>query len=160
MCSNPDIKKKKKLRLYTSARQKSTKIRQTLCTYLMIGLVFMKSVEIKQNKILLTVPLKQYAWQAAWCHNQVNDLDTGEGGGTRHGLPPIVFKQTHLLFGVRPLPDRSDKRYTDYTHCKENPIYVFLSWELRGLGPNSTFMWLWAIYVFLGSVHIYFPAAE
>jgi hypothetical protein len=21
-------------------------------------------------------------------------------------------------------------------HCKENPIYVFLSWELRGLSPN------------------------
>ncbi len=23
------------------------------------------------------------------------------------------------------------------THCKENPIYVFLFWELRGLSPNS-----------------------
>jgi hypothetical protein len=23
-----------------------------------------------------------------------------------------------------------------YLHCKENPIYVFLSWELRGLRPN------------------------
>ncbi len=22
-------------------------------------------------------------------------------------------------------------------HCKENPIYVFLFWELRGLSPNS-----------------------
>jgi hypothetical protein len=22
------------------------------------------------------------------------------------------------------------------THCNENPIYVFLSWELRGLSPN------------------------
>jgi hypothetical protein len=21
-------------------------------------------------------------------------------------------------------------------HCNENPIYVFLFWELRGLGPN------------------------
>jgi hypothetical protein len=21
-------------------------------------------------------------------------------------------------------------------HCKENPIYVFLFWELRGLSPN------------------------
>jgi hypothetical protein len=21
-------------------------------------------------------------------------------------------------------------------HCKENPIYVFLFWELRSLGPN------------------------
>ncbi len=23
-----------------------------------------------------------------------------------------------------------------YTHCNENPIYVFLSWELRGLSPT------------------------
>jgi hypothetical protein len=23
-----------------------------------------------------------------------------------------------------------------YTHCNENPIYEFLSWELRGLSPN------------------------
>ncbi len=22
-------------------------------------------------------------------------------------------------------------------HCKQNPIYVIPSWELRGLGPNS-----------------------
>jgi hypothetical protein len=22
------------------------------------------------------------------------------------------------------------------THCKENPFYVFLFWELRGLSPN------------------------
>ncbi len=69
----------------------------------------------KTEQILLTVPLKQYAWQAAWCENQVNDLDTGEGRDQAWALPPIVFKQTHLLFGVRPLPDRSDKRYTDYT---------------------------------------------
>jgi hypothetical protein len=24
----------------------------------------------------------------------------------------------------------------DYVHCNENPIYVFLFWELRGLSPN------------------------
>jgi hypothetical protein len=24
----------------------------------------------------------------------------------------------------------------DSPHCKENPIYVFLFWELRGLSPN------------------------
>ncbi len=23
-----------------------------------------------------------------------------------------------------------------FTHCKENPIYVFFFWELRGLSPN------------------------
>ncbi len=47
-------------------------------------------------------------------------------------------------------------------HCNENPIYVFLFWELRSLSPNfhiHTFMCLWAIYIFPGLVHI-FPAAE
>ncbi len=40
-------------------------------------------------------------------------------------------------------------------HCNENPIYVFLYWEWRGLSPAiSTFMCLWAIYIFPGSVHI------
>ncbi len=24
----------------------------------------------------------------------------------------------------------------DEVHCQENPIYVFLFWELRGLSPN------------------------
>jgi hypothetical protein len=46
-------------------------------------------------------------------------------------------------------------------HCQEYPIYVFLFWELRGFSPISTFTFLclWAIYIFSGSVHI-FPAAE
>jgi hypothetical protein len=42
-------------------------------------------------------------------------------------------------------------------HCNENPIYVFLFWELYGLSPNL--MCLLAIYIFPGPVHI-FPAAE
>jgi hypothetical protein len=41
------------------------------------------------------------------------------------------------------------------TYGKENPIYVFLFWELGGL----TYMYLLAIYIFLVSVHK-FPAAE
>ncbi len=26
--------------------------------------------------------------------------------------------------------------HKDNLHCNENPIYVFLFWELRGLSPN------------------------
>ena len=42
-------------------------------------------------------------------------------------------------------------------HCNENPIYVFLFRELRGLSPNFHIhvSVLWAIYKFRGSVHIF-----
>ncbi len=33
--------------------------------------------------------------------------------------------------GEREMRDEQGK-----VHCKENPIYVFLFWELRGLSPN------------------------
>ncbi len=39
-------------------------------------------------------------------------------------------------------------------HCNENPVYVFPEMELSV--PISTFMCLWAIYLFLGSVHIFY----
>ncbi len=47
------------------------------------------------------------------------------------------------------------------THCKENPIYIFLSWELRGLGTNfHIHVSVNDLYtVFLGSVHI-FPCSR
>ncbi len=46
-------------------------------------------------------------------------------------------------------------------HWNENPIYVFLVWEFRGLGPNfQIHVSVSDSYtVFPGSVHI-FPAAE
>ncbi len=41
-------------------------------------------------------------------------------------------------------------------HCSENPIYVFLFWELRGLKvPISKFMCLRAINIFPGLVHMF-----
>jgi hypothetical protein len=41
-------------------------------------------------------------------------------------------------------------------HCKENPIYVFLFWELRGVRPNfHIHVHLKAIYLFPGLVHIF-----
>ncbi len=37
-------------------------------------------------------------------------------------------------------------------HCSENPIHVFPEMKLRGLFPTPTFMYLWAFYIFSGSV--------
>ncbi len=31
----------------------------------------------------------------------------------------------------------TDSHVSLLLHCKENPFYVFLFWELRGLSPNS-----------------------
>jgi hypothetical protein len=46
-------------------------------------------------------------------------------------------------------------------HSNENPFMYSFSGELRGIMQSRfpTFMCLWAIYIFPGSVHI-FPAAE
>jgi hypothetical protein len=42
------------------------------------------------------------------------------------------------------------------THCNESLIHVFPEKELRGASvPVSTFVCLWAIYIFLGLVHIF-----
>ena len=41
-------------------------------------------------------------------------------------------------------------------HCNENPIYVFLFWELRGLSPNfHIHVSLNDLYLVPGSVHIF-----
>ncbi len=40
-------------------------------------------------------------------------------------------------------------------HCNENPIDEFPENDLRDLSPKSTFMCLWAIYIFSGQVHIF-----
>jgi hypothetical protein len=40
-------------------------------------------------------------------------------------------------------------------HCKEDPIYVFQEMKLHGLVANSTFVYMWAIYIFPRSVHLF-----
>ncbi len=38
---------------------------------------------------------------------------------------------------LQPFSDLVECPFMDpWTHCNENPIYVFISWELRGLSPN------------------------
>jgi hypothetical protein len=46
-----------------------------------------------------------------------------------------------------------------WMHCKENLIYVFLFWELRGLSPNFHIYVSGSNYIFPGSVHI-FPCSR
>jgi hypothetical protein len=42
-----------------------------------------------------------------------------------------------MLKGIfQALGTKRSNRLTAYPHCKENPIYVFLGKELRGLSPN------------------------
>jgi hypothetical protein len=58
----------------------------------------------------------------------------------------------------RKLEDYLDFARVGPPHCIENLIYVFLFWELRGLLLILTFLCLWAIYIFPGSVHILLTA--
>jgi hypothetical protein len=54
-------------------------------------------------------------------------------------------------------PQQSIREHTndERTHCNENPIYVFLFWELRSLNPSfHIYVSVYAIYLFQGSVHI------
>ncbi len=41
-----------------------------------------------------------------------------------------------------------EEKKLKHMHCKENPIYVFLSWKLRGLSP------IFHIHVSLSDVYI------
>jgi hypothetical protein len=40
-------------------------------------------------------------------------------------------------------------------HCKENPIYDFLFWEMRSLSPNFHINVSVSSYIFLEAVHIF-----
>jgi hypothetical protein len=53
------------------------------------------------------------------------------------------------------------KSGTVVTHCKENPIYVFLFWEWDGLSPNfHIHVFVSDLYVYSKDWSTYFPEAE
>ncbi len=47
-----------------------------------------------------------------------------------------------------------------FLHCKENPIYVFLFWELRGLSPSFHIHVSVSHFIYSQDQSTYFPAAE
>ncbi len=55
-------------------------------------------------------------------------------------------------------------KMSDFTrntiHCNENPIYVFLCWELRGLSPNFHIHVSVSDFIQSQDRSTYFPAAE
>ncbi len=95
--------------------------------------------------------------------------DSSISNGSAHSRDSGIVEgeePTRPLSIKPPRPIRQDSYsipspYSLRLHCKENPIYVFLFWELRGLSPNfHIHVCLWAIYIFSGSVYIVFPAAK
>ncbi len=52
----------------------------------------------------------------------------GKEGETKLTINVPVYMARDVIIFMRANPF--------WAHCKENPIYVFLFWELRGLSPN------------------------
>ncbi len=65
----------------------------------------------------------------------VHPLDDITGGHPSQPPHPFGGESSLCLhcWEQEPLPPYP---YPHRKHCKENPIYVFLFWELRGLSPN------------------------
>jgi hypothetical protein len=47
-----------------------------------------------------------------------------------------------------------------FPHCNENPIYVFLFWELRGLSPNFHIHVTVGDFIYSQDRSTYFPSVE
>jgi hypothetical protein len=54
----------------------------------------------------------------------------------QEGTRRVVYINIVCLLDYCKNKNKMKKEWQHATHCKENPIYVFLFWELRGLRPN------------------------
>ncbi len=77
----------------------------------------------------LSVNLTQLGWTFV-IYPQIIEFTYCGGHCDPFRLPPSMF-----------VPGMAQLRWVSYcntpeVHCKENPIYVFLYWELRGLSPK------------------------
>jgi hypothetical protein len=61
--------------------------------------------------------------------------------------PNVIHFLTHQLVKYTP-------------HCNENPIYVFLFWEMRSLSPNFHNHVYVSGFIYYRDWSTYFPAAE
>jgi hypothetical protein len=60
-----------------------------------------------------------------------------------------------MVTSIRPILC-DDMSLSSSIHCKENPVYVFLFWKLRGLSPNFHFhVSLRDLYTTIISLHIF-----
>ncbi len=92
---------------------------------------------------------------------------TGRNVHTHHQQAPInslhyQVKETlpvkqYICYGALFLLLAPDQIF--FPHCNENPRYVFLFWELRGLSPNFH-IHVCELFIYSQDQFTYFPAAE
>ncbi len=78
------------------------------------------------------------------------------------GLHHLIYGSTspHLLVHITSFIGPHHLIYWSTSHCNENPIYVFLFWELRGLSPNVRVHVSGERFIYFQNRFTYFPAAE
>jgi hypothetical protein len=81
------------------------------------------------------------------------------GGGPEDHVATTLGLHVGPIPARPPVPALASLAVSRQVHCNENPIYLFLFWELCGLSPNFHIHVPVRIYIFPGLVHI-FPAGK